>query len=108
MNFIALETEQKLRGGYYTPDDLARFLTRWVALTPETSVLEPSCGDGAFFPSLVGSGATVTAFELSPEEAAKAAARGPANCKVHNRDFLEWALQAKPRQFDAVVGKACR
>ena len=51
MNFIALESEQKLRGGYYTPDDLAQFLTRWVAPTTGTRVLEPSCGDGAFFPS---------------------------------------------------------
>lgn len=104
MNFIAQETEQKLRGGYYTPDDLARFLARWVAPTSGTRVLEPSCGDGAFFPSLIGSGAKVTAFELSPEEASKAAARGLPNCTVHNRDFLEWALQAKPRQFDAVLG----
>jgi adenine-specific DNA methylase len=104
MNFIAQETEQKLRGGYYTPDDLARFLARWVAPTSGTRVLEPSCGDGAFFPSLIGSGAKVTAFELSPEEAAKAAARGLPNCTVNNRDFLEWALQAKPRQFDAVLG----
>lgn len=104
MNFIALETEQKLRGGYYTPDDLARFLVSWVAATGGSRVLEPSCGDGAFFPSLAGSGATVTAFELSPEEAAKAAARGLPKCTVHNRDFLDWALQAKPRQFDAVLG----
>lgn len=27
MNFIALESKQKLRGGYYTPNDLAAFLT---------------------------------------------------------------------------------
>ena len=53
MNFIALETEQKLRGGYYTPEDLASFLTRWVSPTSGTRVLEPSCGDGAFFPTLL-------------------------------------------------------
>ncbi|WP_304075512.1 N-6 DNA methylase [Maricaulis maris] len=104
MNFIALETEQKLRGGYYTPEDLAQFLTRWIAPTSDTRVLEPSCGDGAFFPSLLGTGATVTAFELAPEEAAKAAARGLPSCNVQNQDFLSWALQAKPRQFDAVIG----
>jgi adenine-specific DNA-methyltransferase len=104
MNFIALETEQKLRGGYYTPDDLARFLTRWVAPTAGTRVLEPSCGDGAFFPSLQGTGASVTAFELAPEEAAKAAAHGLPDCTVHNRDFLGWALDSRGGQFDAVVG----
>jgi prepilin-type processing-associated H-X9-DG protein len=104
MNFIALETEQRLRGGYYTPDDLAAFLTRWVAPTADTRVLEPSCGDGAFFPTLQGTGASVTAFELAPEEAAKAAARGLSNCTVHNRDFLGWALESQGGQFDAVVG----
>ena len=104
MNFIALESEQKLRGGYYTPGDLAAFLTRWVAPTAATRLLEPSCGDGAFFPSLRGTGASVTAFELAPEEAAKATARGLANCIVHNRDFLGWALESSDGQFDAVVG----
>lgn len=104
MNFIALESEQKLRGGYYTPDDLAHFLTQWITPTAGTRVLEPSCGDGAFFPTLEGSGAFVTAFELSPEEAAKASAHGLAGCAVHNRDFLGWALEAESGQFDAVVG----
>jgi len=104
MNFIALETEQKLRGGYYTPEDLAAFLTRWVAPTSGTRVLEPSCGDGAFFPTLKGTGASVTAFELAPEEATKAAARGLPDCNVHNRDFLGWALESRGGQFDAVIG----
>jgi len=103
MNFIALESEQKLRGGYYTPEDLAQFLTRWVAPTTGTRVLEPSCGDGAFFPSLQGTDAAVTAFELAPEEAAKAAARRLPNSTVQNQDFLSWALKAKPGQFDAVI-----
>lgn len=104
MNFIALESEQKLRGGYYTPLDLAQFLTRWIAPNENMRVLEPSCGDGAFFPSLEGSHASVTAFELAEEEAAKARSRSLPKCKVHNRDFLEWALEAKRKQFDAVIG----
>jgi adenine-specific DNA methylase len=104
MNFIALESRQKLRGGYYTPDDLARFLTRWVRPAPGDKVLEPSCGDGAFFPGLQGTGAKVTAFELEPEEAAKAIGRGLPSCTVHNADFLGWALETKGGQFDAVVG----
>lgn len=104
MNFIALESEQKLRGGYYTPGDLASFLTRWIAPVRGTSVLEPSCGDGAFFPSLQGTGAQVTAFELAPVEAAKAAARGLPDCRIHNQDFLGWALSKTGGTFDAVVG----
>lgn len=104
MNFIALESEQKLRGGYYTPEDLANFLTRWIRPNGKTHVLEPSCGDGVFFSSLRGSGAKVTAFELEPKEAAKAAARGLHNCTVYNKDFLGWALENEGGQFDAVVG----
>src|SRR5204863_39727 len=49
MNFIENETEQKLRGGYYTPPDLAKFLARWVMGITPNHILEPSCGDGAFF-----------------------------------------------------------
>ena len=104
MDFIAMESDQKLRGGYYTPEDLAHFLTQWIAPSAGTRVLEPSCGDGAFFPTLEGTSATVTAFELSPEEAAKASARGLPDCTIHNRDFLSWALEAERGQFDAVVG----
>ena len=104
MNFIQFESEQKLRGGYYTPADLASFLTRWVKPTAGTKILEPSCGDGAFFEALKGTGAKVTAFELSHEEAAKAASRGLADCTIQNRDFLGWAVNAEDGQFDAVVG----
>ena len=104
MNFIALESRQKLRGGYYTPDDLVRFLTRWVKASAGDHVLEPSCGDGAFFAGLHGTGAKVTAFEVEPEEADKARNRNLPDCKVHNTDFLGWALETKGGQFDAVVG----
>ena len=49
MNFKEFQTEQKLRGGYYTSDDLADFLVRWIAGADPESILEPSCGDGVFF-----------------------------------------------------------
>ena len=48
MNFMVNETEQKLRGGYYTPLDIATFLARWVQQSGAKIVLEPSCGDGVF------------------------------------------------------------
>lgn len=37
---------QKLRGGYYTPPAIARFLAGWAIQSPADEVLEPSCGDG--------------------------------------------------------------
>ena len=112
MNFKEFQTEQKLRGGYYTSADLADFLTRWVARTNPESILEPSCGDGVFFNRVavhVGN-AKVTAFEINAEEAQKAteqaAAAGLTNVHVQANDFLGWALDAiKGRtRFDAILG----
>ncbi|GLS99255.1 restriction endonuclease [Sphingobium jiangsuense] len=115
MNFIENETAQKLRGGYYTPVDLAAFIAKWVKEISPESVLEPSCGDGAFFSAFKRvrgfSKVSVTGFELDKEEAGKAAARmkecGLSNATIKNQDFLAWALRqmraGKPL-FDAVVG----
>lgn len=115
MNFIENETAQKLRGGYYTPVDLAVFLARWVKAINPKNVLEPSCGDGVFFDAFRQakgfSRATVTAFEIDKHEASKASdcARqaGLKNVSVNDADFLAWAharIGDKTARFDAVLG----
>lgn len=115
MNFIENETAQKLRGGYYTPQDLATFLSRWALEHKPTRVLEPSCGDGNFLGALatanIAADTSVTAFELDPEEARKARQRatecGLKATSVHAKDFLGWALANLDdvnSRFDAVVG----
>lgn len=114
MNFIENESAQKLRGGYYTPLDLATFIARWVKEINPKRVLEPSCGDGVFFEALAKAkgfkGASVLGFELEEEESAKAQLRaresGLAATTVHNADFLQWALDQfiVGDKFDAVVG----
>lgn len=112
MNFLENETKQKLRGGYYTPDDLARFLLGWVAATKPQTILEPSCGDGVFLGKYPGLAlrSQFTAFELDPAEAEKARQRASAaksKAQVHARDFLRWAidqLDSDGTRFDAVVG----
>lgn len=113
MNFKEFQTEQKLRGGYYTPDDLADFLVRWVARSKPNSILEPSCGDGVFFSRIADqlSGPAVTAFELDEEEAKKAHKRarlaGLRNSRIEVDDFLGWAIRAlgkNSERFDAVLG----
>jgi adenine-specific DNA-methyltransferase len=115
VNFIANESAQKLRGGYYTPEDLATFLCQWVMEISPRRVLEPSCGDGVFFGALRSAGAraqiAVMGFELDENEAAKATARaqqvGLESAKVHSADFLSWALDnadSEDAVFDAVVG----
>jgi adenine-specific DNA-methyltransferase len=52
MNFIQFESEQKLRGGFYTEPALAAFLVKWIKAGNPESLLEPSCGDGAFLRAL--------------------------------------------------------
>jgi adenine-specific DNA methylase len=115
MNFIKNETAQKLRGGYYTPPDLAAFLARWVKEISPKRVLEPSCGDGVFFSALAKvqgfKKASVVGFELDPDEAAKADARardvGLTGATIHSEDFLQWAIDHfvdRSARFDAVVG----
>ena len=114
MNFKEHETTQKLRGGYYTPRDLAAFIARWVAVRGTRHVLEPSCGDGIFFEALSCASIQaleIRAFELDAKEARKARSRARplknVTTRVSATDFLGWALSELHKgaeRFDAVVG----
>lgn len=116
-------TDQKLRGGYYTPEPIAHFLARWAIQTPDAQVLEPSCGDGnileAAVAALVERGAEraqiaglVHGVELEPQEARKANERiclltGHYNTpSVYEGDFFAYCKEhlADKRLFDAVIG----
>lgn len=42
-------TDEKLRGSYYTPKELADYIVGWAIKDNDTNkILEPSCGDGIF------------------------------------------------------------
>jgi adenine-specific DNA methylase len=113
MNFKEFESAEKLRGGYYTPADLATFLARWVAKISPKRTLEPSCGDGVFFEAINNSKlpGEIVGFELDEDEARKSQERaqslGLPSVEVRASDFLGWALNAmedKAERFDAVIG----
>jgi len=113
MNFKELEKPEKLRGGYYTPNDLAGFLVRWIENIAPSRILEPSCGDGVFFSAISARGisSSVTAFEVDAAEARKAGERaqsaGLSRANIHASDFLGWAIDVmdnKSECFDAVIG----
>jgi adenine-specific DNA methylase len=113
VNFKEHQTEQKLRGGYYTPPDLAEFLVRWVSAKRPKTLLEPSCGDGVFMRPIAEHlpHARLTGFELDPVEAKRASKTahevGLQSATVHARDFLGWATKAiieGETHFDAVLG----
>jgi adenine-specific DNA-methyltransferase len=113
MNFIEQQTEKKLRGGFYTERDIALFLSRWVLEREPQSILEPSCGSGAFLEAIAekpGALRKIFACEIDEAEAAKARARIAATSTlrvdVHSGDFLKWFLfhgQGAGR-FDGVLG----
>ena len=114
MNFIQHESATKLRGGYYTGFDIARFLTRWVLEISPATILEPSCGDGIFLDAIAAAAPanleTVKAFEIDDAEASKASVKARALAHVHteisNTDFIEWAFAnlSQPLEADAVLG----
>lgn len=113
MNFKEAQSAEKLRGGYYTPPEIASYLLRWVMQSTPESLLEPSCGDGVFFRELAQLPHTflsrVTGFEIEPDEAAKATRAAKdlrANVTVRDEDFLGWSLRElmAGQRFDAIVG----
>jgi len=91
----------KLRGGYYTPEPIARFVADWV-LDAGPRVLEPSCGDGAILRHLARPEATPEAVELFAEEARKAEAA--AGVQVAVADFFRWFTVDRLGLYDGVAG----
>ncbi|MFZ6817252.1 N-6 DNA methylase [Undibacterium sp. Ji22W] len=114
MNFIENESEQKLRGGYYTPEDLATYIAKWVTNSSPSNILEPSCGDGIFIKAIKNleykKKLHFHGFELLDSEAQKAKEladdlkiKSTINCS----DFLDHAIQVMnsgKSKYDAVVG----
>ncbi len=117
---IAHTITRKLRGGYYTPARVARWLARWAIRSGMDQVLEPSCGDGAFLEAAAAELARdrtlwanglpqLFGIELVDEEAHKARAKaqallGARHVEVYGGDFFDWLGRAEPKSFDVVVG----
>lgn len=109
-------SSDKLRGGYYTPATIARFLARWSTSGAARSALEPSAGDGNILVELARSmarrsTASVVGIELVPTEASRAAKRasevsGAASSQVKRGDFFCHAAEwfKKGVRFDAIAG----
>ena len=89
---------RKNLGQFFTTDDVATALVRWVVRRKTDRLLDPSCGDGQF---IVRHGRSV-GVEFDPEHARIARQRVPA-ALIHVGDFFTWATQTKER-FEAVAG----
>lgn len=107
MQLIKNATEEKLRGGFYTPITIAEFILRWgINGAKNLDILEPSCGDGVFLEVLQNAKLpynSVTAVELEKVEAKKAQKVNLPNSKVIVADFHDFYHETKER-FDLIVG----
>lgn len=106
-------SEQKLRGAYYTPLQLANAMVNLCAFENIHTVLEPSCGDGVFLDSLrqlnlIEQIGTVDAVEIEPDEAEKVQRnyRNYRNVHVLNEDFFEFysRMVDDQMQYDLILG----
>lgn len=113
---------EKLRGGYYTPQNVASWIARWAIRDPQEVVLEPSCGDGIFLQEAVdrlrslGTRFTtrspqIQGVEIVQHEAAKARSRvetllgrQTSAVSVVSGDFFAWWLKGDRPIADVVIG----
>jgi adenine-specific DNA methylase len=108
------QTETKLRGGYYTDEEIATFLLRWVLGGGAERILEPGCGNGNFLAALRHLNTSdlnrVDAYEIDPDEASVARRRASpvegVQTAIQVDDYVKRsALQLQnPERYDAVVG----
>ncbi len=110
---------QKLRGGYYTPKEIAHFLCRWAIDENTGKVLEPSCGDGNFVEEAIlrfkelgvddnGLKNRIKGIELIEEESLKAKLRakelGVNSTTIINSDFFHYLNSNGVDKYDVVLG----
>lgn len=94
----AAVSADKVRGGYYTPAPVARFLAHWVR-EAGPRILEPSCGDGRILRELAVLSDRVQGVELLAAEAAKARAFAA----VDTANLFEWVI-CDTAGWDGVAG----
>ncbi|MEK6561046.1 MAG: N-6 DNA methylase [Nitrospirota bacterium] len=114
---------EKLRGGYYTPSKIAKWICDWAIRTKEDRVLEPSCGDGIFLEfaakRLMNLGGKVSdlkrqiyGIELVADESNKTNKRiniAFADKKARfefcrTADFFSWNEENPSEKFSSIVG----
>ncbi|MDR1200487.1 MAG: class I SAM-dependent methyltransferase [Tannerellaceae bacterium] len=107
MKLISNVSQEKLRGGFYTPEPIANFILKWgINGRADCDILEPSCGDGVFLEQLKKRKApyrSLKAIEIEMEEARKASLIQLNNKEIIVGDFHQFCNNTDLR-FDLVVG----
>ncbi len=106
-------SEQKLRGAYYTPLQLANAMVKICSANNIHTVLEPSCGDGVFLDGLkqlllIDKIDSVDAVEIESDEAKIVQNKyiNYDNVHVLNEDFFEFysRMVTSRKQYDLILG----
>lgn len=112
-------TKQKLRGSYYTPQNIAQAITEWALSNENQYILEPSFGKGVFLKTVLNTlenknrdfsqlSKFLYGIEIDKDEynLVKSSIANKYNIKLNNLfndDFFNWSLGNK-REFDVVLG----
>lgn len=105
-------TDQKLRGVYYTPIELANGIVSYFRNADLSTILEPSCGDGVFIDSiesnvLFNNGIKLSAIEIDGDVAKllKEKKKGDHRIEVFNDDFFNYYERVyKTSTYDLIIG----
>jgi hypothetical protein len=89
---------RKLSGAYYTPDDVAAALVRWVVRDPRDCLLDPASGDGRFLAHHQNS----VGVEQDNQALKKAKSRAPW-ASIHHGNFFTWAQNTNTR-YECAAG----
>jgi adenine-specific DNA-methyltransferase len=107
MQLIKNVSEEKLRGGFYTPNSIAAFILKWAFNgNPDMEILEPSCGDGVFLEEVKKGGykyKSITAIEYDKIEADKAKSIATDKTDIIHSDFHDFCINTR-KKFDLVIG----
>lgn len=107
-------TTQKLRGAYYTPEKLAKFIVKQFERDIKNgkikTILEPSCGDGVFLDELskynyINNVDKILGVEIEKDEAEKSKIKAIENMDIINEDFIKlYDKKLKNKRYDLIIG----
>ena len=107
MKLMSEASAEKLRGGFYTPKPIAKFILRWgINGSKHLKILEPSCGDGVFLEQIKKNNLkyqSITAIELDEIESIKTKNIQLENSQVINADFHSYCNTTSDK-FDLIIG----
>lgn len=112
---VAGTVDQKARGAFFTPSDVADYLARWAIRRSSDTVLEPSCGEAVFLSAAATQLAAFGLIDQPWRELLHGVEIHAASAHSAKRALLDQGFDATivvgdffetdpKRQFDAIVG----